>query len=102
VRSARFTPPRVREDVEIERRGIPQAFHVERVPPLAALSFDDDESRFEKTLEMASHGRPRTVEAVGKFACSHCVTASVQHEQEMAAGLIGEGGEDRVDVVEVR
>ena len=97
----RILPRGCGKDVEEERRRSQEVIAVERVAPLAADLLDAHQpGRFE-ALEVPGRRRPGVAEAIGELACGHRSTPGVQGHEDVSPVLVGEGPEDRFEVVEL-
>jgi hypothetical protein len=60
----------------------------------------DEPGRFEP-LQVPRGRRPRVAEPIGELAGGHRAAAGVQRHQDVAAMFVGEGTEDRLELVEL-
>ncbi len=90
-----------REDVEKPRRDRAEVHRVECVQTLATMLLDADHVGSDELLQMSRGRRPRMTESVGELARGHGATASMKCHEDVAPVLIGERGEDRVELVEL-
>jgi hypothetical protein len=74
---------------------------IEGVVAFPADFLDVDQARGLESLEMACRGRPRVAEALCELASGHRATARVQGDQDVATAFVGEGPEDRFELIEL-
>jgi hypothetical protein len=62
---------------------------------------DEDQIGSDELLEMSRGRRPRVAEPIGELAGGHGAAASVKRHEDVAPVLVGERGEDRLELVEL-
>jgi hypothetical protein len=78
-----------------------QVISPEHVHALAPPGLDAHQPGRLELAEMAGDGGPRAVEAGRDLARGHLAAPGVEHGEDRPPGLVGEGVEDGVEVLEV-